>query len=99
MRGLPSQFANENGEFFVRTYLDERLPTGLYHFTAKGADTGRLTITDLTLDGGSPNVTAEPATTEAAPIVTDSNSDGGTVGPATDQSPLQVQDPQPEPSF
>ena len=98
VRGLPSQFANEYGEFFVRTYLDERLPTGLYHFTAKGADTGRLTIIDLTLDGGSPNVTTAPII-EAAPVVTGSNTDGNTVGPATDQTPLQVQDPQPEPSF
>jgi hypothetical protein len=99
VRGLPSQVANEFGEFFAVLYLDERLPTGLYHVTAKGADSGRLVIADLSLEAGSPNVDNYPPDFSQAPQVTDSNTDDGTLGPGFNPSDLPVLDPQPEPFF
>jgi hypothetical protein len=99
VRGLPSQFANEFGEFFAVLYLDERLPTGQYHVTAKGADSNRLVISDLSLESGSPNVNHSPPDFSDAPRVTDSNIDDDTLGPGNNPSNLPVLDPQPEPSF
>lgn len=94
VRGLPSQYANENGEFFASIFLDERLPTGEYDFTAKGADSGFLVVTTLTLTAGDPNVPlpAAPDTvnTTPAPEVVETNDslDTGTsdtLGPPPDQ--------------
>jgi hypothetical protein len=99
VRGLPSQFANEYGEFFAVLYLDERLPTGLYHVTAKGADSGRLVIVDLSLESGSPNVVDFPPDFIETPRVTESNFDNGTLGPGNNPPNLPVLDPQPEPFF
>jgi hypothetical protein len=99
VRGLPSQFGNEYGEFFAVLYLDERLPTGLYHVTAKGADSGRLVIADLTLDEGSPNVDNYPPDPGEAPQVIESNTNDGTLGPGDNPADLPVLDPQPEPTF
>jgi hypothetical protein len=56
VRGLPSQYADGNGEFYADIYLDERLPTGEYDFSAKGASSGFLTISTLRLSSGGPNV-------------------------------------------
>ncbi|MEI7643824.1 MAG: hypothetical protein WCJ55_06050 [Chloroflexales bacterium] len=56
VRGLPSQYADANGEFFADVYLDERLPTGEYDFTAKGASSGFLTISTFQLSSGGLNV-------------------------------------------
>lgn len=50
VRGLPSQYVDQFGSFYTDLYLDERLPTGVYKFTAKGADSGTLIITSLTLN-------------------------------------------------
>jgi hypothetical protein len=87
--GLPSQYANFNGEFFADMYVDERLPTGEYDFTAKGDLSGALTITTLYIAGGDPNV---PAVTnpDPAPEVIDSNDyqetgDTETLGPPPEQ--------------
>ncbi|NNJ10175.1 hypothetical protein EKD04_007530 [Chloroflexales bacterium ZM16-3] len=78
VRGLPSQYADANGEFFADLHLDERLPTGEYDFTAKGADSGFLTISTLSLSSGGPNVPipgpGETVNTIPAPQVTESNS-------------------------
>nr|WP_052295000.1 hypothetical protein [Oscillochloris trichoides] len=52
VRGLPSQYADANGEFFADIYLDERLPIGEYDFTAKGASSGNLTIATFNLTSG-----------------------------------------------
>lgn len=49
VRGLPSQFADGVGDFYALLYLDERLPTGFYQVTAKGAASNHLVITSLTL--------------------------------------------------
>jgi hypothetical protein len=99
VRGLPSQFANEYGEFFAVLYLDERLPTGLYHVTAKGADSGRLVIADLALDEGSPNVDNFAPDINDTPNVIESSIGDGTLGPGNNPSDLPVIDPQPEPQF
>lgn len=98
VRSVPSQYANEFGEFFVNTFLDERLPTGTYDFTAKGATSGQLVITSFTLFPGSPNVTTDPPIYDPAPIITYSNSGDGTLG-TVPQPPLPMLDPQPEPGF
>lgn len=99
VRGLPSQFANEIGEFFAEIYLDERLPTGRYAFTAKGASSGHLVITELFLEAGSPHVTAEPPDEAAVPRVEDSNTGAGTLGSGGEQPGIDTLDPQPEPAF
>lgn len=76
VRGLPSQFADAYGNFYVVIDTDEQLPIGTYQFTAKGADSGSIVITSFNLQyaGG----------TEANPFfqpsVIDSNS-GNTGGP------------------
>jgi hypothetical protein len=71
VRGLPSQFADEVGDFFATLYLDERLPTGVFKVTAKGADSGQLVITDFGL--------TQNQDTEFNPVpgpeILDSNSD------------------------
>jgi hypothetical protein len=99
VRGLPSQFANDYGEFFVVLYLDERLPTGQYDVTAKGADSGRLVIAGISLESGSPNVDHFPPDFSDTPQVTDSNTGDGTLGPGNNSPVLPVLDPQPEPFF
>lgn len=99
VRAIPSQFANEFGEFFAVVYLDERIPTGYHKFTAKGANSNRLVITDVLVEAGSPNVTAAPPDPDPAPRVVDSNTDNLTLGPGDNPSTLPVLDPQPEPAF
>jgi hypothetical protein len=99
VRGLPSQFANDYGEFFAVLYLDERLPTGQYDVTAKGADSGRLVIADISLESGSPNVDHLPPDFSDTPQVIDSNTGDGTLGPGNNSPVLPVLDPQPEPFF
>lgn len=94
VRGLPSQYADANGEFFADLYLDERLPTGEYDFTAKGADSGFLSITTLQLSSGGPNVpvpaAGETVNATPAPEVIYSNDvpatgTNDTLGPPSDQ--------------
>ncbi|MEI7770912.1 MAG: hypothetical protein WCI67_13020 [Chloroflexales bacterium] len=96
VRGLPSQYADANGEFFADVYLDERLPTGVYDFTAKGASSGFLTITSLQLSSGGPNVPipgpGETVNTTPAPEVIYSNDvpatgTNDTLGPPPEEQP------------
>jgi hypothetical protein len=87
VRGLPSQFANEFGEFYADISLDERLPVGEYDFTAKGEWSGFLVISTLRLTGGDPNVTA-PVDAFSSPFVEESNSGTlDTLGPPPEQLP------------
>jgi hypothetical protein len=98
VRGLPSQYADANGEFFADIYLDERLPTGEYDFTAKGADSGFLTISTLQLSSGGPNVPVpgpgETVNTVPAPDVIYSND-----VPATGTNDTLGPPPQEQPPF
>jgi len=96
VRGLPSQYADANGEFFADIYLDERLPTGEYDFTAKGADSGFLTISTLRLHSGGLNVPVPGpgATVNATPapevLQTNTSLNTGTdntLGPPPEQQP------------
>jgi hypothetical protein len=102
VRGLPSQFANEFGEFYAVLYLDERLPVGEYDFTGKGASSGFLVITTLFLERGSPNVLDTTPLLIPAPVVVDSNTGAPLGGPDTLGSPPAL-DPPPttfvEPTF
>jgi hypothetical protein len=41
---------NIGGQFAVQLFLDERLPTGTYHFSAQGVTSDQLVITRFTLD-------------------------------------------------
>jgi len=87
VRGLPSQFANDIGEFFATFSVDERLPVGVYDITAKGADSGYLKITTFQITPGSPNV-LYPVDPFSSPFVFDSNTDDiNTLGPPPDQLP------------
>ncbi len=81
VRGLPSQFADDIGNFFATIDLDERLPLGHYNITAKGANSGRLVITDFDVAPNSAPIEAlpldiPPSEVPAAPQVTNSNSNG-----------------------
>lgn len=92
VRGLPSQYANANGEFYADVYLDERLPTGEYDFTAKGASSGFLTISTLTLSAGNVNVplpgAGQTINATPAPEVVESNTNtDATLGEPIDQQP------------
>jgi hypothetical protein len=87
VRGLPSQWANEFGEFYVDMSLDERLPVGEYDISAKGASSGFLVIGTLRLTGGSPNVTY-PVDPFSSPFVEGSNTGTlETLGPDPAQLP------------
>jgi hypothetical protein len=90
VRGLPSQYADQVGDFYALLYLDERLPTGFYQFTAKGSQSGALVITSLTLDQNSgTRFNAVPG-----PEVLDSNS--GAEGPAPETTnPFEEGNPGP----
>jgi len=57
VRGLPSQFADNVGDFYAVVYLDERLPTGFYQATARGSLSGHLVITTFTLQPAIPQDT------------------------------------------
>jgi hypothetical protein len=50
VRGLPSQFADDVGDFYAVLYLDETLPVGTYSVTAKGDTSKHLVVTQLTLE-------------------------------------------------
>jgi hypothetical protein len=73
VRGLPSQLADGVGDFYALLYLDERLPTGFYQVTAKGASSNHLVITSLTLQPAVPQDTVfNPV---PGPEIIDSSSD------------------------
>jgi hypothetical protein len=88
VRGLPSQYTDEYGQFYAEVYLDERLPTGVYAISATDQH-GNLTFTTFTLEAGSPNVPPNPLL-EPAPQVVNSNSAPtvpGTTGPGPEYVP------------
>ena len=90
VRGLPSQYADAVGDFYAVLYLDERLPTGFYQFTAKGSQSGSLVITSLTLDQTS-GTRYNPT---PGPEILDSNS--GAEGPAPETiNPFEEGNPGP----
>lgn len=73
VRGLPSQIADEVGDFYAVLYLDERLPTGFYQATAKGATSNHLVITSFTLQ---PAVVQDTVfNPDPGPEIIDSSSD------------------------
>lgn len=64
VRGLPSQFADLYGNFFVVLDTDERLPIGTYSMTAKGAISGSTVITQFRVQyagGTEANIFEQPS--------------------------------------
>jgi hypothetical protein len=103
VRGLPSQIADGNGDFFVDIDLDERLPVGHYSVTAKGLDSGRLVIATFDVTGGQfEGYDANTAGAPPVPNVDVSNIGDGTLGgptnvdvygaPVTEQTPADTFD-------
>lgn len=78
VRGLPSQFADPYGMFYVELATDEVLPIGEYKFTAKGDQSGAIIITSFVLTQNS-TVNAD-ASDPFDPSVVESNTGGGTLG-------------------
>jgi hypothetical protein len=84
VRGLPTQLADGNGDFYADIAIDERLPLGDYKLTASGVNSGRLVITDFAVSGGGPFVGVSLDQSDpAAPLVNDSNFGDGTLGSPT----------------
>lgn len=97
VQGLPMQQANQFGEFFAVVALDQRLPTGVYSFTAEGQVSRRLVISQVTVTGGSPNVTDLTPLLDQAPNVVDNNSLlPETLGNVPEQPGISTLDPIPE---
>jgi hypothetical protein len=91
------QQGNEFGEFYAVVSIDERLPVGVYSFTAQGQSTGRLVISQATITAGSPNVTAYPPDYSDSPTVTDTNSGNpSSLGDVPLAPGVITLDPQPE---
>jgi hypothetical protein len=68
VRGLPSQFVDPYGSFYIVIDTDEELPIGTYKVTAKGAESGSIVITDfvVTFAGGTVvNPSFEPTVIES----------------------------------
>src|SRR4029079_11838841 len=85
-RGLPTQLADGNGDFFTVIQLDERLPIGHYSLTAKGGDSGRLVISGFDVTEGKfqgVNATVPPDAIPDTPLVTETNVGDGTQGGPT----------------
>jgi hypothetical protein len=84
VRGLPTQVADGNGDFYADLTFDERLPIGNYHLTASGLDTGRLVITQFDVNGGTfEGVSLDAPADPPAPFVETSNLGDGTLGGPT----------------
>jgi hypothetical protein len=84
VRGLPTQIADGNGDFYADIAIDERLPLGNYKLTASGVYSGRLVITDFAVTGGGPfQGVALGQSDPAAPLIEDSNFGDGTLGSPT----------------
>jgi hypothetical protein len=84
VRGLPTQVADGNGDFYAQIAIDERLPIGNYKLTASGVDSGRLVIADFAVNGGGPfeGVSLDEPD-PPAPFVESSNFGDGTLGSPT----------------
>ena len=84
VRGLPTQLADGNGDFYAQISIDERLPLGGYKLTASGVNSGRLVITDFSVTGGGPFEGVSFGQPDpAAPFVEGSNFGDGTLGSPT----------------
>jgi hypothetical protein len=84
VRGLPTQVADGNGDFYAQIAIDERLPLGSYHLTASGVNSGRLVIADFAVNGGGPFEGVSLGQSDpAAPFVQGSNLGDGTLGGPT----------------
>jgi hypothetical protein len=86
VRGLPTQVADGNGDFYAALAIDERLPLGTYHLTAKGVNSGRLVITDFDVNGGTFEGVPLGQPDPPAPLVDVSNAGDGTLGGPTNIS-------------
>ena len=86
VRSLPTQVADDNGDFYSVIEIDERLPVGRYSVTASGVYSGRLVISgfDVT-DGAFQGVYTDvaPAAVPPAPFITETNAGDGTEGGPT----------------
>jgi hypothetical protein len=84
VRGLPSQFADAGGMFYVELATDEVLPVGEYKMTAKGANSGSLVITSFYLEqtSGVNPIPPLPSADPFDPRVVESNSGDATEGSA-----------------
>jgi len=83
VRGLPTQLADGNGDFFTVIDLDERLPVGHYSVTASGVTSGRLVISSFDVaDGTFQGVDADvpPAAAPRAPFVAETNAGDSSKG-------------------
>ncbi len=76
VRGLPSQFVDGYGSFFLVIDTDEEMPIGVYKMTAKGAESGSIVITSFRLDYAGGTVVNE----DFEPGVIESNTGGDTLG-------------------
>lgn len=84
VRGLPTQVADGNGDFYAEIAIDERLPLGRYSLTASGVDSGRLVITQFDVKGGTfEGVPLDSPPEPAAPFVEETNFGDGTLGGPT----------------
>jgi hypothetical protein len=104
VRGLPTQLADDNGDFFAVIDIDERLPVGHYSITASGVSSGRLVISSFDVTDGSfqgVNADVPPAAIPPAPFVTETNvgdsSEGGpnnlngaVSNPGPERTPLDI---------
>jgi hypothetical protein len=86
VRGLPTQLADGNGDFFAQLAIDERLPIGGYSLTAKGVNSGRLVITQFTVNGGTFQGVGLGQADPPAPLVEGDNIGDGSVGGPTNIS-------------
>ncbi|SRR6266545_4810458 len=84
VRGLPTQVADGNGDFYAVLSIDERLPLGAYSLTASGVGSGRLVITQFSVGGGTfEGVPPDPVSDPASPQVEVTNVGDGTLGGPT----------------
>jgi hypothetical protein len=84
VRGLPTQVADGNGDFYAELSIDERLPLGTYSVTASGITSGRLVISQFDVSGGTFEGVAPGAPAEApGPVIETTNVGDGTLGGPT----------------
>jgi hypothetical protein len=86
VRGLPTQLADGNGDFFTVVQFDERLPVGHYSVTASGVNSGRLVIGSFDLTEGDfmgVNADIPVGAIPDTPFVTETNVGDGTEGGPT----------------
>jgi hypothetical protein len=85
VRGLPSQFADAGGMFYIEMATDEVLAVGEYKVTAKGDQSGSLVITSYWLEqsfGVNP-IAPIPSADPFDPRIVQSNTGDGTLGAAS----------------